>query len=446
MTGERIVSVSLVLNRIQSLLQNQMSLETVWIQGEISNLTKHRSGHYYFSIKDNQGAMNCVMFSSYVRHLNFDVQEGMKVLLKAETNIYPARGSLQLYVKQMKQDGIGVLFLEYEQRKKRLLEQGYFDEDHKTQKPEWIEKIAVITAKEGAAIQDVCRTIQRRWPMMKITLYPALVQGQNAASSIIQQLKKAEAEHYDAILLVRGGGSFEDLFSFNDEELIKTIYHCQTYIVSGVGHETDTTLCDLVSDHRSVTPTAAAQWVSFDQYEIMNSIHNKREMMLSSLQHKLRIQKQHLFQYQSNPYLKDPMTWIIDKRLKLDAIELSLTNKKDDILNQKISIETKMNTIAQNVQRRLDHETNTYKNLQSSLEPMMKKTMENQRHHLQKNVALLDAFSPLKVIQRGYSVTSIDGHILHTIDDVSTEDRITTQLSDGFIQSKIIKKEKANGE
>ena len=199
MTEEMVVSVSHVLLRIKTTLEQQLNLHDVWISGEVSNLTKHRSGHYYFSLKDERGAMSCVMFASYVKHLRFDLEEGMKVLVKASANVYPQRGSLQLYVTSMRPDGLGALFLEFEQRKKRLEAQGYFDPAHKKPKPDVIEHIAIITAKEGAAIQDVISTVRKRWPMLKMTLYPALVQGQRAAETIVARLKQADSKGYDAI-------------------------------------------------------------------------------------------------------------------------------------------------------------------------------------------------------------------------------------------------------
>ena len=170
-----VVSISSVIARIKNVLTQTMDLDGIWIQGEISNLTKHRSGHYYFSLKDKSGEMSCVMFSSYVSRLNFNVEEGMRVLVSGSINVYEQRGSLQLVIRQMKQDGLGDLYLEFEKRKQDLLRAGYFDESHKKTKPDYIENIGVVTGAQAAALQDVLSTIQRRWPMMKVTLYPSLV-------------------------------------------------------------------------------------------------------------------------------------------------------------------------------------------------------------------------------------------------------------------------------
>ena len=309
-----VVSISSVIARIKNVLTQTMDLDGIWIQGEISNLTKHRSGHYYFSLKDKSGEMSCVMFSSYVSRLNFNVEEGMRVLVSGSINVYEQRGSLQLVIRQMKQDGLGDLYLEFEKRKQDLLRAGYFDESHKKAKPDYIENIGVVTGAQAAALQDVLSTIQRRWPMMKVTLYPSLVQGSLAPKSLIQSLKEADTHNHDALLIVRGGGSFEDLFCFNDVQLVKTIYSLNTYIVSGVGHEVDTTLCDLVCDHRSVTPTAAAQWVTLDQYEVMTQILKDRELLRQNMSMILNHNKLKLDSYKNHPYLKDPKSFIIEKQ------------------------------------------------------------------------------------------------------------------------------------
>ena len=334
MRQELIVPVSSVVLKIKTILNQTMDLSYVWIQGEISNLTKHRSGHYYFSLKDENSEISCVMFSSNVHRLDFNVQEGMKVLIQGNINVYEPRGSLQLYVKSMKQDGMGNLYLEFENRKKRLLEQGYFEQAHKKSKPDWIDNIGIITAKEGAALQDVLKTIRSRFPMMKMTLYPAYVQGNFAPKSIIEALLKADTKNHDALLLVRGGGSFEDLFCFNDENLVKTIYSLNTYIVSGVGHETDTTLTDLVSDHRAVTPTAAAQWVSVDVNELRYKFDVSKDALVSRMNQIVSNYKNQLAVYKNHPYLVDPHTFIIDKTIQLDSYDVQLKNAMDRIVKQ----------------------------------------------------------------------------------------------------------------
>lgn len=433
-----VVSISSVIARIKNVLTQTMDLDGIWIQGEISNLTKHRSGHYYFSLKDKSGEMSCVMFSSYVSRLNFNVEEGMRVLVSGSINVYEQRGSLQLVIRQMKQDGLGDLYLEFEKRKQDLLRAGYFDESHKKAKPDYIENIGVVTGAQAAALQDVLSTIQRRWPMMKVTLYPSLVQGSLAPKSLIQSLKEADTHNHDALLIVRGGGSFEDLFCFNDVQLVKTIYSLNTYIVSGVGHEVDTTLCDLVCDHRSVTPTAAAQWVTLDQYEVMTQILKDRELLRQNMSMILNHNKLKLDSYKNHPYLKDPKSFIIEKQLKLDgyntqiehALELEL-QKKNVIKNYTQQMHLRMMNIVKVQENKLSM-------VPEKIRSNMQVLLQNSRHSLQKNCALLDAYSPLKVLSRGYSISKIEDKVIKHVKDVARDDIMVTRVNDGVITSCVV--------
>lgn len=433
-----VVSISSVIARIKNVLTQTMDLDGIWIQGEISNLTKHRSGHYYFSLKDKSGEMSCVMFSSYVSRLNFNVEEGMRVLVSGSINVYEQRGSLQLVIRQMKQDGLGDLYLEFEKRKQDLLRAGYFDESHKKAKPDYIENIGVVTGAQAAALQDVLSTIQRRWPMMKVTLYPSLVQGSLAPKSLIQSLKEADTHNHDALLIVRGGGSFEDLFCFNDVQLVKTIYSLNTYIVSGVGHEVDTTLCDLVCDHRSVTPTAAAQWVTLDQYEVMAKILNNKELLRQNMSMILNHNKVKLDSYKNHPYLKDPKSFIIEKQLKLDgyntqiehALELEL-QKKNVIKNYTQQMHLRMMNIVKVQENKLSM-------VPEKLRSNMQVLLQNSRHSLQKNCALLDAYSPLKVLSRGYSISKIEDKVIKHVKDVARDDIMVTRVNGGVITSCVV--------
>lgn len=433
-----VVSISSVIARIKNVLTQTMDLDGIWIQGEISNLTKHRSGHYYFSLKDKSGEMSCVMFSSYVSRLNFNVEEGMRVLVSGSINVYEQRGSLQLVIRQMKQDGLGDLYLEFEKRKQDLLRAGYFDESHKKAKPDYIENIGVVTGAQAAALQDVLSTIQRRWPMLKVTLYPSFVQGSFAPKSLIQSLKEADTHNHDALLIVRGGGSFEDLFCFNDVQLVKTIYSLNTYIVSGVGHEVDTTLCDLVCDHRSVTPTAAAQWVTLDQYEVMTQILKDKELLRQNMSMIVNHNKLKLDSYKNHPYLKDPKSFIIEKQLKLDgyntqiehALELEL-QKKNVIKNYTQQMHLRMMNIVKVQENKLSM-------VPEKLRSNMQVLLQNSRHSLQKNCALLDAYSPLKVLSRGYSISKIEDQVIKHVKDVARDDIMVTRVNDGVITSCVV--------
>lgn len=438
-----VVSISQVIARIKNVLTQTMDLNGIWIQGEISNLTKHRSGHYYFSLKDKSGEMSCVMFSSYVSRLDFNVEEGMSVLVSGSVNIYEQRGSLQLVIRHMRLDGIGDLYLEFEKRKQALENAGYFLQEHKKMKPSYIENIGVVTASQAAALQDVLSTIQKRWPMMKITLYPAYVQGSLAPKSLIRALKNADTNNHDALLIVRGGGSFEDLFCFNDVDLVKTIYDLKTYIVSGVGHEVDTTLCDLVCDHRALTPTAAAQWVSLDQYEVLKEIQVKKKMLISSIYALLDANQTRFQHYLANPYLKDPNTWLIDKKLRVDAYHTSLERITDQYMAKINTIKTYQEKLFMELQNQLDKKQQDLKQTNDSLITGMDHTLKQSKQLFLKNCSLLDAYSPLKILSRGYSISKIENHVVKSISEVHENDDLITTLKDGTIVSKVITKKGA---
>ena len=433
-----VVSISSVIARIKNVLTQTMDLDGIWIQGEISNLTKHRSGHYYFSLKDKSGEMSCVMFSSYVSRLNFNVEEGMRVLVSGSINVYEQRGSLQLVIRQMKQDGLGDLYLEFEKRKQDLLRAGYFDESHKKTKPDYIENIGVVTGAQAAALQDVLSTIQRRWPMMNVTLYPSLVQGSFAPKSLIQSLKEADTHNHDALLIVRGGGSFEDLFCFNDVQLVKTIYSLNTYIVSGVGHEVDTTLCDLVCDHRSVTPTAAAQWVTLDQYEVMTQILKDAELLRQNMSMILNHNKLKLDSYKNHPYLKDPKSFIIEKQLKLDGYNTQFEHILEIELQKKNVIKNYTQQMHLRMMNVVKVQENKLSMVPEKLRSNMQVLLQNSRHSLQKNCALLDAYSPLKVLSRGYSISKIEDKVIKNVKDVESDDIMVTRVNDGVITSCVV--------
>lgn len=462
MSKEMIFPVSRIVYRIKEIIEDTVRLDSLWIQGEISNLKKYRSGTYYFSIKDDKAAMSCVMFSSYVKHLKFDLEEGMKVLISASASVYPERGSLQLYVKQVRPDGIGALYLELEQRKQRLLKEGYFDPAHKLHKPSYIGNVGVITAKEGAALQDVLSTIRMRWPMMQITLYPALVQGNQAAQSIIAQLAKADCAGHDALLIVRGGGSFEDLFCFNDEALIHAVYACKTYTICGVGHKTDTTLIDFVADMSCPTPTAAAQFASLDQREVLQKLAQSQQYMSQRMEQILALKQQQLSMLLSNPYMKDPKSWVFQKRLLLDSYLQSMDQTKDALLSKSADLEYKKSLILQSVQHLCDKKGGELTSIKRQLIPLMQRIDgQNQQTYIQVNqnfmqamqqyrelnrqacakyISLLDAYSPLKTMQRGYSITTCQNTLVRSIDGVSKDMILYTQVGDGTIESKVIDK------
>ncbi|MEG1702615.1 MAG: exodeoxyribonuclease VII large subunit, partial [Erysipelotrichaceae bacterium] len=246
-----VYSVSTLVHYIKQSLDHDMNIQSILIKGEISNFTNHRSGHWYFTLKDNKAKLSCVMFSTNVARCPLVLKEGMKVIVSASVSMYEAAGTTQLYVNKVQVDGLGDLYLQYEQTKEKLAKEGLFDPSLKKAIPKYPMSIAIISAKEGAAIQDMLITIAKRWPIAQVSFYPSLVQGNQAVASLIECLKKAEQNHHEVILLARGGGSIEDLWCFNDETLARLIVSLTTPIISGVGHESDTTLVDYVADMRA---------------------------------------------------------------------------------------------------------------------------------------------------------------------------------------------------
>lgn len=274
--------------------------------------------------------------------------------------------------------------------------------------------------------------------MMKVTLYPSLVQGSFAPKSLIQSLKEADTHNHDALLIVRGGGSFEDLFCFNDVQLVKTIYSLNTYIVSGVGHEVDTTLCDLVCDHRSVTPTAAAQWVTLDQYEVMTQILKDTELLRQNMSMILNHNKLKLDSYKNHPYLKDPKSFIIEKQLKLDGYNTQFEHILEIELQKKNVIKNYTQQMHLRMMNVVKVQENKLSMVPEKLRSNMQVLLQNSRHSLQKNCALLDAYSPLKVLSRGYSISKIEDKVIKNVKDVASDDIMVTRVNDGVITSCVV--------
>ena len=284
---ERVLTVSALNNYIKSIFDNNIYLQSFLIEGEVSNFKWHSSGHLYFSLKDNSSQINCVMFASSARTLNFTPKNGNKVILRGRLSSYTATGTYQIYVSKMKLAGIGDLFLKFEQLKKELNSLGYFNEDRKKKIPRFVHTIGVVTSPTGAVIRDIIKTINKRYNKVKLILYPTKVQGEGAEKLIAASLNKANEDGLvDVIILARGGGSMEDLWPFNERIVADAIYHSKVPIISAVGHETDFTIADYVADLRSPTPTAAGTYVVPDKeslfeqtnnvYKLLNKIYQNR--------------------------------------------------------------------------------------------------------------------------------------------------------------------------
>lgn len=454
------VPVSVLVKRVNAYLQKHINLANILISGELSNV-KRVSGHCYFNLKDNDGQISCTMWKSKVYGLDFVPEDGMQVIVHGSLNIYEKRGNLQLNVDSMQQAGLGALFIELEKRKKRLEQEGFFDSAHKKPKPEWIEEIAVVTGKSTAALQDVLQTLQTRWPMMRVVLYPASVQGEEAPAQIVEALKRADKGNHDAILLVRGGGSFEDLYCFNDERIVKALYDLKTYSVAGIGHEIDTTLADLAADHRALTPTAAAQWISPDQREIRQSLVNMEASMKRDIHNLFSRNAQRLMMAQSNPFLQNPLSWPLAKMKSLEALSLNLNHQIDQIYHQAEKQYELVNMnfferVADFVNERgirLSRLTtrlylnspktllilNKQKQLydRNKLTEEMKTILKNEKSELQNRTDLLLALSPQAVLDRGYAIVQRKDQMISSVGQVKKGEVVQTLFRDGSLLSVI---------
>lgn len=435
-------SISTLVRYIKSSLDNDLQLQNVLIKGEISNFTNHRSGHYYFTLKDSNSRISCVMFASYARKVTIPLKEGMKIIVSASVSMYEPQGSCQLYVTAIQVDGLGDLFLQLEEVKKRLNDQGLFDPCHKKKLPEYPMNIAVISARSGAATQDVFTTLARRWPLASVFFYPCLVQGKEAVNDLIQTITTADKNNHDLILVVRGGGSIEDLWCFNSEDLARCVYACQSVIVSGVGHETDTTLIDYVADRRAPTPTAAAELATPDIQEVKNKLVHSYQRMLNSMRLYYRNAKADLDSYKNNRLLNNPMYYIQNDSMKLVMYLHQLSSYSEMIHKQRLHLNFYQEKLGANGKRLILKNQKLISDQKNILNSSISAYQQQMNQQFINHSLLLDAFSPLKVVSRGYSLAYKDKKLIRSVDDIEKEDLMQINLSDGIIHAIVKEKEK----
>lgn len=381
-------------------------LEKVYVTGEISNLGRRRGRHLYFSIKDPEGqaVISAAMFS-YANRLKFVPEEGMKVNAVGRIQVYEPSGTYSIILEQMTPDGIGELFLAYEQLKKKLAAEGLFQLP-KRPLPFFPKKIAVVTSPTGAVIEDVARTVQRRFPMAQVVLFPALVQGDKAAASVVKQIKRIDASgEYDTLIVGRGGGAIEDLWAFNDETLARTIAAAKIPIISSVGHETDNTLADLVADHRAATPTAAAELATPVTLAQLVARLNELQLRLTvRMKALITSRQQRLARVAQRPIFQQP-----------DRLYVGY-NQRVDQLSQRLSQQMQQRLVT--AQHQLDNLTQRQRQLRQTL-------LQAPREKVQLLTAKLDLMSPLKILTRGYVVLSKADQVVRHVDELQPEDKST---------------------
>jgi len=391
-----------------------------FIQGEISNLSKPSSGHWYFSLKDENSQIRCAFFRLNQRKIQFTPENGMSVIIRGVTTLYPQRGDFQLIVQQMEPAGVGNLQLAFDQLKNKLRIEGLFDSENKKELPEYPEKIGVISSSTGSVIRDIIEVLKSRYPLSEILLYDTIVQGENAHHKIIKALKAADDQkHCDVLILARGGGSLEDLWAFNEEELARAIFDCSTPIISSIGHETDTTIADFVADLRAPTPSAAAVSATPDVNAILYNAAKLKKYLLESIKQSVEANKYSLALLRQR--IIDPSQQLLLNAQKLDDLELRLirTNK-----------------------RIIDENKRKLKLLISQLQNYSENFIKLQKNQLSNRASVLSLLSPLNTLSRGYTITqNKKGEIVTSHNQINPEELIITQFHDGKVTSKVVNKE-----
>ncbi len=419
------ISVGQLTKYIKYKIDNDIHLQEVYLKGEISNFKAHTRGHFYFTLKDDTSRINAIMFASSASKIKFKPEDGMKVLVIGRISVYEANGGYQIYVNEMQEDGIGNLYIAFEQLKKKLESKGLFDHSHKKRLPKIPQRIGVVTASTGAAIRDIVSTINRRFPLTEIVVFPALVQGEFAKDDIVRQIKRAENYELDVLIVGRGGGSIEDLWAFNEEVVAEAIYHCSIPVISAVGHEIDYTIADFVADMRAPTPTGAAEIAVPNQHDVLNYIQQLKIRSNKTIFNLIENKKQRLFELTNHYLFKNPLDLYSAKSQKLDHLTEKLGQNYTMIVNNK------------------KHKLNLLKVNQIFTEPANILTSYQNKYTLLLNK--LSILSPLQTLKRGYTIAKKEHIAITSIEKVNTGDCIELEFQDGSLMTKVIQKIKEEG-
>ena len=416
------ISVTTLVRYLKNKLDSDEALRSVQVSGELSNFRKTSSGHLYFTLKDENSAISCVMFKSKAYSLSFVPENGNKVICSGSISMFEASGSLQLYVNTLKLDGIGDLYRQYEELKNKLFNEGLFDDDHKKKIPTlYPNKVAVLCGKDSAAMSDIKIQFNRRWPLCKVDYYPVIVQGSEAPFSMIQTLMYVDSLGYEIIVLARGGGSFEDLFCFNDERLVRTIYNLNTFIITGVGHQQDFTLVDFVSDRRAPTPTGAIEMITPNIDDVLDSIDDLSYRLNKSIDLLITNNKDKLIQLSNNKYFKDPS-------LLVDKVSL--------LLDYKIERLKRFSNKLDNYQLQIDKEVDR-------MGLLLDIKLNKKRNELDRLNGLLKAYSCENTLKRGYALVYKDNKLINK--DINNNDKLVIETYDQIIDTRVEKVSKKNG-
>jgi exodeoxyribonuclease VII large subunit len=442
MEEKQYVTITALTKYIKRKFDADPHLQDMYVKGEISNFKQHSSGHMYFTLKDEKARILAVMFSSFNKSIKFRPENGMKVLVKGDITVYEQSGQYQMYIKEMQPDGIGDLYLAFEQLKEKLLKQGLFSKEYKKPLPKYPHTVGVITSPTGAAIRDILTTLKRRYPIANIMVIPALVQGEQGAASIVKAIEQAnQSQEIDVLIVGRGGGSIEELWSFNEEIVARAIFASRIPIISAVGHETDTTIADYVADLRAPTPTGAAELAVPHIDELIERVLTRQTRIIRKIKEKINVQaqrydrlsKSYAFKYPQRLY--EQKVEQVDKSTELlqRAAQALFLNRNEGYIRTKRRLER--NNLNMLLQTSVLQQTKTEKALNRAFANLL---LAKKKEHQRVNMAL-DALSPLKIMDRGYSlVYNEDDHLVKSTEQIRLNDNIKIKLVDGSITCEVL--------
>ncbi|MFA1644233.1 exodeoxyribonuclease VII large subunit [uncultured Leclercia sp.] len=434
-----IFTVSRLNQTVRLLLEQEMG--QVWISGEISNFTQPSSGHWYFTLKDDTAQVRCAMFRNSNRRVTFRPQHGQQVLVRANITLYEPRGDYQIIVESMQPAGEGLLQQKYEQLKAKLSAEGLFDQQYKQPLPAPAHCVGVVTSKTGAALHDILHVLKRRDPSLPVIIYPTAVQGDDAPGQIVRAIELANARRECDVLIVgRGGGSLEDLWSFNDERVARAIFASTIPVVSAVGHETDVTIADFVADLRAPTPSAAAEVVSRNQLELLRQLQNGQQRLEMAMDYFLAERTRRFTQLQHRLHQQHPQLRLARQQTVLERLRQRMNValegqlKRATLRQQRVA--QRLNQ--QNPQPKIYRAQTRIQQLEYRLAENLRARLSSTRERFGNAVTHLEAVSPLSTLARGYSVTTAtDGKVLKQTQQVKAGDVLTTRLSDGWVESEV---------
>ena len=442
--SEEYVTVSALTKYIKYKFDKDPHLGRVYLTGEISNF-RLRPTHQYFSLKDENAIISATMFQSAFKKIQFCPEEGMKVLVIGKVSVFEKSGQYQINIEHMEPDGVGALYLAYEQLKKKLETEGLFSLPKKPI-PQFPKKIAILTSESGAVIQDIQTTVARRFPIVQLVLYPTVVQGVHAVNSILKNLDLVEQEDYDVVIIGRGGGSIEDLWAFNEEPVVRRVSELSIPVISSVGHETDTTLIDFVSDMRAATPTAAAEIATPVLMEIHQQLRNLQTRLEQALSRQLQIKRERMQALANASIFQNPERIYQVYQQRVDQLEMrlqqmmqqSVQHKRQQLVKHQHRLELGSPS------RRVQTEKQALQYLAKRLEQAQGQLMKDKKQQFQRVIQQLDLLSPLKIMNRGYGILQQEETIIKSVDQLEVNQELMIQLVDGTVRSKVTSVEKGN--